>query len=239
MRRRGLTYILCQMLCRRLFTTTAARMAPPSLTKTWHKDTYAAIDHRKRPELRLTGKTVVISGGGAGIGRGMTRAFAEAGAAKVAILGRRAGVLQEAKKEIEESVAGANIEAYGVDIMDLKAVSQVANEIGNWDVLVANAGYLSEPKPLIDSDPDEWWRSFEINVKGVFNLAHSFLPKRNEGSSLIGVSAGSIQIDAMAKNFSAYNSSKFAEVKMLEILAAENPDLHVVTMHPGVGKYNL
>lgn len=62
---------------------------------------------------------------------------------------------------------------------------------------------------------------------------------RRERASLIGVSAGSIQIDAMARNFSAYNSSKFAEVKMLEILAAANPGLYVVTMHPGVGVYTF
>ena len=54
----------------------------PSLTKTWHDDTYPAIDPQKRPELRLDGKTIVISGGGAGVGRGLTQAFANAGAKK-------------------------------------------------------------------------------------------------------------------------------------------------------------
>lgn len=135
----------CQMLHRRLFTTTSARMAPPSLIKTWHKDTYTAIDHRFRPELRLEGKTAIISGGGSGIGRGLTKAFAGAGAAKVAILGRRDAVLQEAKTEVAESVSGTRIETCGVDIMDLAAVRGVATEIGAWDTLIANPDYLSEP----------------------------------------------------------------------------------------------
>lgn len=229
------------MISRRLYTTqakmTAAKAPPFSLTKTWHKDSYAAIDPRVRPDLRPSGKTDVISGGGSGIGKGMTRAFAEAGASKVVILGRRDAVLKETKNEIEDAVRGATtIQTHAIDIEDLPAVKQVADEIGPWDVLVANAGYLSEPVSLVDADPGEWWKSFEVNVKGVFNLAHSFLPKRREGSTLIGVSAGSIQIDAMARNYSAYNSSKFAEVKLLEIVEKEVEDLHVVTMHPGVGK---
>ncbi|KAF2158998.1 hypothetical protein M409DRAFT_38018 [Zasmidium cellare ATCC 36951] len=218
----------------------AAKASTFSLTKTWHKDTYAAIDPRVRPELKLSGKTVVISGGGSGIGKGMTRAFAEAGASKIAILGRRDAVLQQTKSEIEDAVRGATtIQTNAVDIQDLPAVKRVADGIGPWDVLLANAGYLSEPMPLVDADPEEWWKSFEVNVKGVFNLAHSFLPSRREGSTLIVVSAGSIQIDAMAKNYSVYNSSKFAEVKLLEILGKEEEDLHVVTMHPGVGNTEM
>lgn len=75
-----------------------------------------------------------------------------------------------------------------------------------------------------------------MNVKGTFNLAHSFLPKRNPDSVLIGINAGSIQVQAMSSRFSAYNASKFAALKMLENLAAETPDLQIVSMHPGVGK---
>ncbi|KAK4502127.1 hypothetical protein PRZ48_005550 [Zasmidium cellare] len=212
----------------------AAKAPPFSLTKTWHKDTYAAIDPRVRSELKLSGKTVVISGGGSGIGKGMTRAFAEAEASKIAVLGRRESVLQETKTEIESAVGGrTTIQPHTVDIQDLPTLKRIANEIGPWDILIANAGYLSEPTPLIASDPAEWWKLFEVNVKGVFNLARSFLPNRRQDATLIGVAAGSIQIDAMARNFSAHNSSKFAGVKMLEILAKEVQDIHVVSMHPG------
>lgn len=73
-------------------------------------------------------------------------------------------------------------------------------------------------------------------MKGPYNLARSFLPSRNSGATFIGISAGSIQVPAMASNFSSYNASKFAALKLLENIGAETPDLHVVSMHPGVGE---
>lgn len=75
-----------------------------------------------------------------------------------------------------------------------------------------------------------------MKVKGTYNLAQRFLPRRNPGSVLIGVQAGTIHMSgSFVENFTAYNSSKLAAIKMLEILAVEHPDLHVVSMHPGIG----
>ena len=59
------------------------------MTNTWHTDTYPSIDPRLRSELSLKDKKVVITGGGAGIGRAFVEAFADAGATAIAILGRR------------------------------------------------------------------------------------------------------------------------------------------------------
>ncbi|KAK4552090.1 hypothetical protein LTR86_010626 [Recurvomyces mirabilis] len=210
-------------------------MAYPSLTKTFHKASYAAISPT-RPELSLKGKTIVISGGGTGIGAEITQAFAEAGAARIAILGRRTNVLEETKQKVGKSTDGkVAVSTHVTDVSDLASVQKAAEEIGKWDVLVSNAGYLPDIKHLVDSDPTDWWKAFEINVRGPFNLAHAFLPVRNANATLIGVSAGSIQVPFLAENWTAYNSSKFAAVKMLQDLASELPDLHVVSMHPGVG----
>ena len=77
----------------------------------------------------------------------------------------------------------------------------------------------------------------KINVKGSFNLTQALLPSRNPNATVISVNAGSVQIPgAFSHGYSAYNSSKMAVAKFFEILAVENPDVHVVTMHPGVGK---
>lgn len=134
----------------------------PSLTKTWHNDTYAAIDPRKRPELQLKGKTVVISGGGSGVGKGFTRAFAAAGASNIAILARRENVLQETKAEVEKEFPGSKVSPFAVDLVNLQSVEKAAEVIGSWDVLISNAGYLSSIASLEDSDPEDWWRAFEV-----------------------------------------------------------------------------
>ena len=78
--------------------------------------------------------------------------------------------------------------------------------------------------------------SDQVNVKGLYNLAHSFLPNRNPGSVLVGVEAGSFQVAQMSANLTGYNASKLAAIKLIQDLGEENRDLHVVSFHPGVGK---
>ena len=117
-------------------------MAPPSFTATWHRDTYPAIDPRSRPELSMRGKTVVISGGGSGIGRALAQSFAEAGASTIAIVGRRIAPLQDTKQAIERLHSDVSVAIHVADVANGKAIEQVASEIGPWDVLIANAGYM-------------------------------------------------------------------------------------------------
>lgn len=91
---------------------------------------------------------------------------------------------------------------------------------------------------MVSEKSSRSWIAFvQVNIKGTYNLAHAFLPKRNAGSTLIGINAGSIQADAMAKNYSSYNSSKMALLKILQTIADETPDLHVVSLHPGIGMW--
>lgn len=78
----------------------------------------------------------------------------------------------------------------------------------------------------------------KVNVKGSFNVAHAFLPTRNQDATIVSVSAGSAHIDTSHQaNGSSYNASKLGGIKFFEIVAAENPDVHVVNMHPGVGTF--
>ncbi|KXT08642.1 hypothetical protein AC579_6570 [Pseudocercospora musae] len=67
----------------------------------------------------------------------------------------------------------------------------------------------------------------QVNVKGPFNLIHALLPDRRPQATLIGVSAGSIQVGPMCTNRSSHNSGKFARMKMFESVTAEVPDVHV------------
>ena len=65
----------------------------------------------------------------------------------------------------------------------------------------------------------------------------AFLPSRNNDASIIGVNANVITMDASSpaiSGVSAYTCSKIAQVKLLEFVAAENPDVFVVSAHPGI-----
>jgi NAD(P)-dependent dehydrogenase (short-subunit alcohol dehydrogenase family) len=128
-----------------------------------------------------------------------------------------------------------------------------------WDILILNSGYLSTPASISDSSIEDWWQSFEVfpsapmtsllrfsltlltphsqtNVKGSFIASHIFLPTANPThSTILGVTSGTISLpSAMTPGISAYQSSKIAQVKMLEFLAAENPRTFVASVHPGM-----
>lgn len=66
---------------------------------------------------------------------------------------------------------------------------------------------------------------------------HAFLPTRNSSAAVVGLNAAMITIpapDLVSRGTSAYVSSKIAQLKFLELVAAENPDIFVVSVHPGV-----
>lgn len=141
-------------------------MKPPfssSLTTEWHNDTYPQIDP-ERPELSAKGKTVIVSGGGTGIGRETALAFAQAGAAKVVIFGRRHAPLQETKVAIESQIESVQVLPISADITSLKAMKHLAEQVGEWDILILNSGYLSDLKTIVDSDLEDWWQAFEVGL---------------------------------------------------------------------------
>jgi NADP-dependent 3-hydroxy acid dehydrogenase YdfG len=138
----------------------------PAPVTEWHNDTYDAINP-KRPELSQAGKTVVITGAGQGIGREIAGAFAEAGASNIHVLGRTKQTLEETKTIVEKSNPNTKVAVHVADVVDKVAVEKAAREIGSWDVLVANAGYIPVPNSILESDADEWWKTFEVSFSRV------------------------------------------------------------------------
>ncbi|KAL8791175.1 MAG: hypothetical protein Q9195_006014 [Heterodermia aff. obscurata] len=213
----------------------------PSFTAEWHNDTYNAISPTN-PSLSVKGKVIIVTGGGAGIGRETAKAYAEAGAAQVAILGRTQKTLLETKSIIEAQSPATKVTTHIVDVADEEAVGKTASEIGAWDVLILNAGVGSAPTTIEKSNLGYWWRAYETNVKGVVVCAQAFLPLRKPSASIIGINAGMINVPvnaAVSGGHSAYTSSKMAQLKVVEYLAAEVPDAFVSSVHPGVVETDL
>ncbi|KAI1775368.1 putative NADP(+)-dependent dehydrogenase [Hypoxylon cercidicola] len=209
----------------------------PSPTPTWHNDTYPAISPQ-RPELSTTGKTVVITGAGSGIGRETAVAFASAKAARVVLLGRTKAALEETAKLLPDTVPTS---IFVVDVTQEKGLTEAASSIGAWDILVLNAGYVSTPAPVGSSDTHEWWQGFETNVKGTFLCIKAFLPTANKShATILAVTSGiAAAPSAMLPGVSAYISSKLAQTKMIEYVSSENPNVFAATVHPGVYMTNI
>jgi NAD(P)-dependent dehydrogenase (short-subunit alcohol dehydrogenase family) len=90
--------------------------------------------------------------------------------------------------------------------------------IGPVDVLVANAGYLSTPTPVAASDTQDWWTSFEINVKGTYLLAKYFInqeAKPEKDPVFISMNSGVAHIGTAFGPNSAYAASKLGAASMI------------------------
>lgn len=136
----------------------------PPYTKTIHRTTYPAIDPTN-PANSASGKVVLVTGGGAGVGKGIAKAFVQAGAKAVVILGRRENLLTEAKSELEK-LGSSKVLYFVADITDKpaldKAFEGTEKQVGKVDVVVGNAGFLSDTGPAAKSEVNDWWKGFEV-----------------------------------------------------------------------------
>jgi NAD(P)-dependent dehydrogenase (short-subunit alcohol dehydrogenase family) len=210
-------------------------MSFPTYTKTSHNASYDAISPA-RPELSAAGKVVFVSGGGYGIGRAIVEAFVTAGAKDIVISGRKEGPLQTVKSDVENS-SKTKIHVFVCDITDETAINNafksVKQNVGPIDILVANAGFLPEPKLVADSSLDDWWRGFEVNVLGGIILAKAFIGAAAKDGVFINVSTA-LAHAGVFPTFSSYGASKIAFVRALDFVQGENPDLRVVSVQPGI-----
>ncbi|KAK7425314.1 hypothetical protein QQZ08_008211 [Neonectria magnoliae] len=190
-----------------------------------------------RPELTAAGKNVVVTGGGTGIGRAIAIAFGQAGAKSVAIIGRRVDRLEASAAEITAAGPGTRVLYESADLLQRPAVDgalkRITDKVSKIDIFVSNAGMLPEPGFVLGYDVRELTRGFELNVVGAFNAVQAFVPLAAPGAKLFNISSGIAHIAPMPGMF-AYAATKAALTKMFDYVAAENPELHVVHIQPGV-----
>jgi NAD(P)-dependent dehydrogenase (short-subunit alcohol dehydrogenase family) len=207
---------------------------------TIHSDTYPRIDPLKAD---LSGKTVLITGASKGIGRATALSFAKAGASGIAILAR--SDLTSLESEILEAAKEAGrpqapkILRLKVDATDRKSVEKAAAdfaaEFDSLDFLINNAGYLEEFHPLAESDPDEWWWTFEVNIKGVYLVTRSFLPLVLKSKDKTVIMMSSIGALVTFPGASAYQTTKTTILRLNNYLMAEYGDQGLLAygIHPG------
>lgn len=136
----------------------------PCPTTLWHNTTYSSISPTNSG-LSFAGKTIVVTGGGSGIGRETALAFAEAGAAQIHLFGgRREAVLEDAKREITERFNGVEVLVQAVDITDETAVREASGRVRGWDVLVLNSGAMFQGHAVQEAGVGDWWRTFEVSL---------------------------------------------------------------------------
>ncbi|MCW2679211.1 MAG: family oxidoreductase [Frankiales bacterium] len=159
-------------------------------------------------------RTALVTGGGRGLGRAIAAALSRDGW-RVVITGRDAGVLDEAVAAGDAHLALAG------DATDRDAVTDAVAQAGALDLLVANAGRFGTGGPLWESDPDDWWRDVEVNLRGVQLALWAALPGMVARGSGRVIALGSGFGNVSAAHGSGYGVSKAAVHRLVESVAVE------------------
>jgi NAD(P)-dependent dehydrogenase (short-subunit alcohol dehydrogenase family) len=179
----------------------------------------------------------LVTGGGRGIGRLLAQALAGTGTA-VGLVARSGDELDQTVELIER--AGGTAAAARADVTDAaglaRAVAGLRSRLGPEDLLVNNAGVVGPIGPLWEADPDAWWTTMDVNVRGIVLATRLVLPEmvaRRRGRIVNMTSQAGVHRWPLV---SAYSVSKAAVVKLSENLAHEDgPPRHQrVQRHPGL-----
>ena len=172
----------------------------------------------------LTGKVALVTGGNGGIGLGMARALAQAGA-DVAIWGTNAKKNAAAKLELDAT--GRSVLALECDVANEQAVeaafAETIAKLGRVDGCFANAGVSGRgTATFLEMSGDEWRRVLKVNLDGVFytfRTAARHMVQRGGGGALVGT-ASLAAIEGAARS-EHYAASKGGIISMIRALAVE------------------
>ncbi|CVK94787.1 related to oxidoreductase, short chain dehydrogenase/reductase family [Fusarium mangiferae] len=211
-----------------------------------HNDTYPFIDPSKAD---LSGKSVLITGASKGIGKATAIRFAMAGCSKIILAARsdmaevEASVIDAAKKANRPQPLVCSVKLDITSEESVKVAAETAKDIlgGDLDILINNAGCLEEWKPVVESDPSEWWWTWEVTMKGTYLSAHYFIPLLLKSATKTIINISSVGAQIIVPGASAYQTSKFALCRFTEFIDKEyyEQGLIAISIHPGGIKTEL
>ncbi len=173
-------------------------------------------------EIRLDGRTALITGGSRGLGRAMALRFAASGA-RVAIAARRPGVLAETQREVE-AVARDKVLAVPFDAYDAASFEPahraVVEALGPVDILVNNAGTRAA-KPFLEVDDAAWQSDFDLKLLAAIRMSRLVLPAMAERGWGRILNTLAIQAKAPPPGTSPTSISRAAGLALTKVLAAE------------------
>ncbi|MFT4677248.1 MAG: NAD(P)-dependent dehydrogenase (short-subunit alcohol dehydrogenase family) [Patiriisocius sp.] len=180
----------------------------------------------------LNGHVAVVTGGGRGIGEGIARDFADAGAS-VIVAARRKNEIEAVAAEI--NAAGGKAMAVVTDVTDeaaVEALGQAAiDTFGKLTIWVNNAGGSTARMPMIDLPRDEWRRTIELNLTSVY-VGCMTAAKFMDTGSIINISSGAGTGPVPGSGH--YGAAKAAVNSITQTLSAElAPKIRVNGVAPG------
>ena len=185
---------------------------------------------------QLQGKKVAVIGGGTGIGAGIARELAMAGAA-VSVGGRRHEPLEALSEATSSPV---KIRTHRIDVADNASIEaffqDFCDNIGAVDILVNSAGINIAKRTMAEMDPDEWDRVLRINATGAYRCMHQVLPAMRDRRDGLVVNISSVAGKrAISLGGVVYCASKFAMTAMGTAVANEvrHEGVRITNVYPG------
>jgi hypothetical protein len=168
-------------------------------------------------DLKLKGKTALVTGSTAGIGFAIAKSLAAEGA-QVYLNGRTQQRVDSALAAIRSAVSSPHIEGIAADFSTSAGADTIIASLPAVDILVNNVG-IFEPKPFTEIPDADWYRFFEINVMSGIRLSRHYLPamlQKNWGRILFISSESAVQIPAEMVH---YGMTKTAQVAIARGIA--------------------
>ena len=192
----------------------------------------------RSPEaVNLSGQVALVTGAGRGIGRVIAVALGDAGAS-VAICDRSEEEMATTAKEVR--ARGGIALAVRADVSDLgdveRMVAEVEAEMGPVDLLANNTRVFGLVALLVESGPDEWWQTMEVNVRGLLYCSLAVLRgmvERRHGR-IVNLASGLGFV--ASPRLSSYCVSEAAVLRLTESLAVEASEhgVHAFAVVPGL-----
>ena len=184
----------------------------------------------------IKGKTAYITGAARGIGKATALELAREGV-HVGLIARTESTLEHVAKEARSLGVNASVAVADISDMDQvnQAVAKLKHDLGPADILINNAG-IGTYGSFLEIDPEDFKRTFEVNVFGTYYVTRAVLPQlmeKNRGD-IINISSSS-GLKGTAGS-TAYSGSKFAVQGMTEALMQEvrKHNIRVMTLNPSL-----
>lgn len=229
-------------------STASSSLEDQFLPLTSHHAVYPAIDPAAALKGSASGKVVFLSGASQGIGQATAVAFARAGAAAVYITARSEQGLEQTRRRVIEANPGTKCAYSLCDVTDGQqvkaAITDCVRKFGAIDVADANAGYLDKWSKIGESDPESWWRAWEVNVKGAYHVIRYAIPHlihSAKSHSTTGGSGGylillsSVGAQMLRPGASNYQTTKHAINRLCEFVNVDHGEdgIKCFAIHPG------
>ena len=177
-------------------------------------------------DLQLRGKTAIITGAGSGIGQAIALAYAREGANVVLADISREGI-EETLGQIHAERSDANVELVVADAGEpqdhARTVQAALGAFGQLDIACNNAGIGGRQANVEDLTPDDWRRTIEVNLNGVFYAMNAQIPamlQGEDGGAIVNMA--SILGQVAMPTSSAYVASKHGVIGLTRAAALEN-----------------